>query len=105
MRTSSNNRNKNVDNSLRTDRRTRNDTQIGQYDNQRAEVIPLADDDTRPIYDTEPLEKVDSNITLALLDMSNNEREVDQNAEKHEDECVLLAYLIANLKLGIDENK
>ncbi|GKE51979.1 hypothetical protein Tco_1487135 [Tanacetum coccineum] len=49
--------------------------------------------------------KIDSNITPNSSDMSNNEREVDQNVKEHEDERVLLASLIANLKLDVDENK
>ncbi|GJX28868.1 hypothetical protein Tco_0236947 [Tanacetum coccineum] len=39
LRTSSNIRNKNVDNSLRTDKRTRNDRQTGEYQNQRAVTV------------------------------------------------------------------
>ncbi|GJV53844.1 hypothetical protein Tco_1449585 [Tanacetum coccineum] len=144
LRTSSNTKNKNVDNFPRTDKRTRNDRKTGQYENHRAitiaenmdtivtqvvlqtkiqrfnykqfrhfakecrpakQVISAADDDTRPTYDTEPLEKVNSNITPTSSNMSNNEREVDQNANKHEDECVLLVCLIENLKLDVDENK
>nr|GEU35414.1 hypothetical protein [Tanacetum cinerariifolium] len=38
-------------------------------------------------------------------DMSTDEREVDKNAMEHEDERVLLASLIANLKFAVDENK
>ncbi|GKC29149.1 hypothetical protein Tco_1036443 [Tanacetum coccineum] len=37
--------------------------------------------------------------------MCNNEFEDDQNVDDHEDERVVLANLIANLKLDIDENK
>ncbi|GKE30404.1 hypothetical protein Tco_1445788 [Tanacetum coccineum] len=51
------------------------------------------------------MEKVDSNTTPDLSDMCNNEFEDDQNADDHEDERVVLANLIANLKLDIDENK
>ncbi|GKD12888.1 hypothetical protein Tco_1197295 [Tanacetum coccineum] len=99
-------------------------------------VLNATDDNSGPTYDTEPLEKVqsnddynaftterqqskqlesindtyvvekvDSNVISDLSDMSTNEREVDQNAEEPEDECVLLASLIANLKLDVDENK
>ncbi|GKG06411.1 hypothetical protein Tco_0326497, partial [Tanacetum coccineum] len=57
------------------------------------EVLIAAYDNTRPTYDVEPLEKCD------------NEGKVDQNAEEPRDECVLLASLIANLKLDVDENK
>ncbi|GJS84821.1 hypothetical protein Tco_0751362 [Tanacetum coccineum] len=37
--------------------------------------------------------------------MCDNEGTADQNAEESEDKCVLLASLIANLKLDVDENK
>ncbi|GJR35912.1 hypothetical protein Tco_1211596 [Tanacetum coccineum] len=57
------------------------------------------------INDTSLMEKVDSNTTPDLSDMCNNEFEDDQNADDHEDERVVLANLIANLKLDIDENK
>ncbi|GKG19533.1 hypothetical protein Tco_0376632, partial [Tanacetum coccineum] len=55
--------------------------------------------------DTSLMEKVDSNTTPDSSDMCNNEFEDDQNVDDHEDECVVLANLLANLKLDIDENK
>ncbi|GJX98333.1 hypothetical protein Tco_0355352 [Tanacetum coccineum] len=55
--------------------------------------------------DTSLMEKVDSNTTPDSLDMCNNEIEADQNAEKPEDERVLIDSLIVNLKLDVDENK
>ncbi|GJR42136.1 hypothetical protein Tco_1310239 [Tanacetum coccineum] len=57
-------------------------------------VIPAADEDTGPAYDTKPLEK----IYVIKGD-------VDQNTKQHEDKCVLLASLVTNLKLDIDENQ
>ncbi|GKE90050.1 hypothetical protein Tco_1567525, partial [Tanacetum coccineum] len=51
------------------------------------------------------MEKVDSNTTPDSSDMCNNEFKDDQNVDDHEDERVVLANLIANLKLDIDENK
>ncbi|GJS35306.1 hypothetical protein Tco_0533688 [Tanacetum coccineum] len=57
-------------------------------------VIPAADEDTGPAYDTKPLEK----IYVIKGD-------VDQNTKQHEDKCVLLASLVTNLKLDIDENR
>ncbi|GKD87379.1 hypothetical protein Tco_1358533 [Tanacetum coccineum] len=51
------------------------------------EVLHVIDDNSGPTYDAEPLEKD------------------EQNAKEPEDECVLLASLIANLKLDVDENK
>ncbi|GJV52445.1 hypothetical protein Tco_1448186, partial [Tanacetum coccineum] len=55
--------------------------------------------------DTYLMEKVDSNTTPDSSDMCNNEFKDDQNADDHEDERVVLADLIANLKCDIDENK
>ncbi|GKD84950.1 hypothetical protein Tco_1356104 [Tanacetum coccineum] len=51
------------------------------------EVLHAADDNSGPTYDAEPLEKADQNV-----DEPDNER-------------VMLASLIANLKLDVDENK
>ncbi|GJT82734.1 retrovirus-related pol polyprotein from transposon TNT 1-94 [Tanacetum coccineum] len=48
------------------------------------------------------VEKDDSNVTLDSPDMYNNDIQTDQNAE---DERAMLAYLIANLKIDVDENK
>ncbi|GJU54756.1 hypothetical protein Tco_1228470 [Tanacetum coccineum] len=55
--------------------------------------------------DTSLMEKVDSNTTPDSSDMSNNEIEADHYVGDHEDEHVVLANLIANLKLNTDENK
>ncbi|GJS21139.1 hypothetical protein Tco_0449771 [Tanacetum coccineum] len=55
--------------------------------------------------DTEPLEKVDSNVIPDSPDICDNDIQTDQNAEECDDEHVALANLIANLKLDIDENK
>ncbi|GKF63093.1 hypothetical protein Tco_0183147 [Tanacetum coccineum] len=57
------------------------------------------------INNTSLMEKVDSNTTPDSSDMCNNEFKDDQNADDHEDERVVLANLIANLKLDTDENK
>ncbi|GJW87827.1 retrotransposon protein, putative, ty1-copia subclass [Tanacetum coccineum] len=54
---------------------------------------------------TSLMEKVDSNTTPDSSDMCNNEFKDDQNADDHEHERVVLANLIENLKLDIDENK
>ncbi|GJZ76263.1 retrovirus-related pol polyprotein from transposon TNT 1-94 [Tanacetum coccineum] len=48
------------------------------------------------------VEKDDSNVTPDPPDMCDNDIETDQNAE---DERDVLANLIANLKLDVDENK
>nr|GEW22402.1 hypothetical protein [Tanacetum cinerariifolium] len=99
------------------------------------EVILDVDEDTGPIYDNESLEnvhksneyivfanerqhtdqyesindtyvvkKVDSNITPDSLYISNYGGEVDQD-DAQEDEHALLASLIENMKLKIDESK
>ncbi|GKD14363.1 hypothetical protein Tco_1198770, partial [Tanacetum coccineum] len=57
------------------------------------------------INDTYVVEKVDSNVTPNLSDMCDNEGTIDQNVEEPEDERVILASLIANFKLDVDENK
>ncbi|GJS97698.1 hypothetical protein Tco_0804666 [Tanacetum coccineum] len=57
------------------------------------------------INDTYVMEKADSNVTYTSSDICNNEEEVDQNTKQHEDKCVLLASLVTNLKLDIDENR
>ncbi|GKA60857.1 hypothetical protein Tco_0760264 [Tanacetum coccineum] len=57
------------------------------------------------INDTYVVERDDSNITPNLSDMSINKGEDGQHVEQYEDERALLASLIANLKLDIDENK
>ncbi|GJY08616.1 hypothetical protein Tco_1035801 [Tanacetum coccineum] len=54
--------------------------------------------------DTSLMEKVNSNTTPDSSDICNNEFKDDQN-DDYEDERVVLANLIANLKLDIDENK
>ncbi|GKA27981.1 hypothetical protein Tco_0714149, partial [Tanacetum coccineum] len=56
------------------------------------------------INDTSLMEKVDSHTTPDSSDMCNNEFKDDQN-DDHEDERVVFANLIANLKLDIFENK
>nr|GEZ01188.1 hypothetical protein [Tanacetum cinerariifolium] len=46
-----------------------------------------------------------SNTTPDSTEMCNNGFKDDQNADNHEDECVVLANLIETLKLNIYENK
>nr|GEU34804.1 reverse transcriptase domain-containing protein [Tanacetum cinerariifolium] len=57
------------------------------------------------ISDTCVMEKVDSNVILDSPDMCDNDIQTDQNAVECDDERVVLANLIANLKLDVDENK
>ncbi|GJW30739.1 hypothetical protein Tco_0047614 [Tanacetum coccineum] len=71
----------------------------------KPKVSPSSDENTGPTYDSEPLEKVDSKITPDSTDMSNNEGEVDQVVVQYQEERVLLASLIENMKLEIDERK
>ncbi|GKF30741.1 hypothetical protein Tco_0100539 [Tanacetum coccineum] len=63
--------------------------------------VPTADSGT----DTEPLEHVDNNVIPDSSDMCDNDIQTDQNAIECDDERVVLANLIANLKLDVDENK
>ncbi|GJR61470.1 hypothetical protein Tco_1503632 [Tanacetum coccineum] len=58
-----------------------------------------------PTFDVEPLEQIESNVILDSTDMCDNEGKDDQNIEQCDDERVVLANLIANLKLDTDENK
>ncbi|GKA33200.1 hypothetical protein Tco_0719567 [Tanacetum coccineum] len=55
--------------------------------------------------DTYVVETVDSNVTPDSSDKCDNDAQADQNAKEPEDERVLLASLIANFKLVLDENK
>ncbi|GKG32727.1 hypothetical protein Tco_0430237 [Tanacetum coccineum] len=69
----------------------------------KIQEVPTAD--LGPSFNVEPLEEVGCNVIPDSSDMSTNEREVDQNAEEPENERLLLAFLIANLKLDVDEKK
>ncbi|GJW86092.1 retrovirus-related pol polyprotein from transposon TNT 1-94 [Tanacetum coccineum] len=57
------------------------------------------------INDTYVVEKVDSGVISYSSNMCDNDDKDDQNAEEYEDKRVVLANLIANLKLDTDENK
>ncbi|GJU43136.1 hypothetical protein Tco_1200402 [Tanacetum coccineum] len=57
------------------------------------------------INDTCVMKTNDSNVTYDSSDMSHNVSKVDQHAVEPEDERMMLASLIANFKLNIDENK
>ncbi|GKC15115.1 retrovirus-related pol polyprotein from transposon TNT 1-94 [Tanacetum coccineum] len=63
--------------------------------------VPITNSGT----DTEPLEKVDSNVIPGSSDMCDNDIQTDQNSEECDDERVALANLIANLTLDTKENK
>nr|GEV29790.1 hypothetical protein [Tanacetum cinerariifolium] len=57
------------------------------------------------IINTCVVEKVYSNVIPDLPDMCDNEIQTDQNAVECDDERVVLANLIENLKHNVDENK
>ncbi|GJU68850.1 hypothetical protein Tco_1255109 [Tanacetum coccineum] len=57
------------------------------------------------INDTYLVEKTDRTITLDSSNMCDNERKADQNIDEPDNERVMLASLIANLKLDVNENK
>nr|GEW97073.1 hypothetical protein [Tanacetum cinerariifolium] len=57
------------------------------------------------INDTYVGEQIDSNIILDSSDMCDNDRKDGQKAKETNNERVLLASLIANLKLDVDEDK
>ncbi|GJV09241.1 hypothetical protein Tco_1346897 [Tanacetum coccineum] len=57
------------------------------------------------INNTCVVEKVDSNVIHDSSNMCDNDNQADQNAKEYDDEHVMLANLIANLKLDTDENK
>ncbi|GJR50192.1 hypothetical protein Tco_1400713 [Tanacetum coccineum] len=57
------------------------------------------------INDTYMVETVDSNVIPNSSNICDNEEQDDQNADEYEDDRVVLANLIANLKLDHDKNK
>ncbi|GKE09461.1 hypothetical protein Tco_1413012 [Tanacetum coccineum] len=67
----------------------------------KIQEVPTANSGT----DTEPLEQVDSNVIPDSPDICDNDIHTDQNAVECDDERVVLANLIVNLKLDVDENK
>ncbi|GKD41479.1 hypothetical protein Tco_1261686 [Tanacetum coccineum] len=57
------------------------------------------------INDTYTVEKDDSSVIPDSSNMCNNDNQANQNVEECDDEHVVLANLIANLKLDTDEHK
>ncbi|GKA79363.1 hypothetical protein Tco_0785959 [Tanacetum coccineum] len=117
LRSSSNTKYNNVDNSPRIKRRTGNDRQTRPHDNrnQREVVVTrnketiATDEYTRPVYDKEPLEKVHNNDEY---NMFANKKQHPEQLESSNDTYVvekeehdLFASLIENMKLEIDESK
>ncbi|GKB99299.1 hypothetical protein Tco_0985436, partial [Tanacetum coccineum] len=62
-------------------------------------------DQPETINDTYVVKTTNSNVIPNSSDMCDNEGKADQNAKDYEDERVVLANLIENLKLDTDENK
>nr|GEZ81818.1 hypothetical protein [Tanacetum cinerariifolium] len=57
------------------------------------------------INDTYVMEKVDSNVIFDSSNTYDNDSKDGQNVKEYEDDHVVLANLIANIKLNTDENK
>ncbi|GKA50220.1 hypothetical protein Tco_0743293 [Tanacetum coccineum] len=70
-----------------------------------AKIQEVHTTDSGPSFDAEPLEKDDSNVILDSSDICDNDNQADQNTKECDDERVVLANLITNLKLDTDENK
>ncbi|GKC24838.1 hypothetical protein Tco_1026988, partial [Tanacetum coccineum] len=76
------------------------------------EVLHVTDDNSKPTYDTEPLEHVqtDNEYNVFVKDRQHSKQPKTINDtynadDNDEDERVELTNLISNLKLDIDENK
>ncbi|GKA03433.1 hypothetical protein Tco_0676214 [Tanacetum coccineum] len=113
LRTSSNTKNKNVDSTLRI----RYKRQTRQYETHWA-VYVVGNKDTigHQIVQNTGIQcynckgfrhttRCDSNTTPNLSDMSNNGGEADQDEQKFQKECALLASLIEQMKVKIDKSK
>ncbi|GJU35008.1 hypothetical protein Tco_1183362 [Tanacetum coccineum] len=70
-----------------------------------AKIQEVQTTDSEPSFYSEPLEEDDSNVIPDSSNMCDNDNQADQNAKECDDERVVLANLIANLKLDTDENK
>ncbi|GJV36293.1 putative ribonuclease H-like domain-containing protein [Tanacetum coccineum] len=68
-------------------------------ENQAYKNAGLKEANHSAVKSSEAKNEVDSNTTPDSSDLCNNEFKDDQNADDHEHECVVLANLIANLKL------
>nr|GEV11096.1 hypothetical protein [Tanacetum cinerariifolium] len=118
LRTSSNSRNKNVD----TTPRYKNDNQSRLFRNQRTvNVAGARENECRKLKrvkdsayhkekmllckQAEKVETDDSNVFPDSPNMCDDDIQNDQNDVESDDERVVLANLIANLKLDVDENK
>ncbi|GJW09773.1 retrovirus-related pol polyprotein from transposon TNT 1-94 [Tanacetum coccineum] len=130
LRTSSNTRNTNVDNTLRSGKRTRYSEEVGiQLSAEQADSMDYTDDEPKDheleahymymekiqerhhleqhesVNNTYLMEQGDTNITPDSSDMSNNEEEADQDDQMHQKERELLASLIEQMKTETDGSK
>ncbi|GJT64811.1 hypothetical protein Tco_1016291 [Tanacetum coccineum] len=115
LRTLSNTRNLNVDNTPRSSRGIGYDRQTGQYDNKRAVNVAGARENVgtqrqhpeqpESVNDTYLIEQGDTNITHDSSDMSNNGEEADQDDQMLQKERQLLASLIDQINIKIDGSK
>nr|GEW03289.1 retrovirus-related Pol polyprotein from transposon TNT 1-94 [Tanacetum cinerariifolium] len=119
LRTSSNTRNKNVDNTPRSSRGTWDDTHDEHEDQELEahymymakiqEVTPDVAAISGPIFDAEPLQKLieryDTDIISDSSDMSRNGEEADQDDQILQKERELLTSLLEQLKVEINGRK
>ncbi|GJW30345.1 hypothetical protein Tco_0047220 [Tanacetum coccineum] len=113
LRNSSNTRNMNVDNTLRSDRRTRDDTDDEPKDQElEAHYMYMAKiqkrqhpDQPKSANDTYLVDQGDTNSTLDSSNMSNNRGEAGQDDQMLQQERELLASLIEQMKIEIDGSK
>ncbi|GJY95272.1 hypothetical protein Tco_0511633 [Tanacetum coccineum] len=120
LRTSLNSKNKNVDTTLRY----KNDNQTRKFGNQRTVTVAGAretvqydtgynvfaneiqhSEQSESISNTCVVETDDNDVIPDSLNMCDNDIQNDQNDVVCDDERVVFANLIANLKLDVDENK
>ncbi|GJS51889.1 hypothetical protein Tco_0625251 [Tanacetum coccineum] len=89
----------------------KNETSLSEYDDEKYNVISYNDlflfniifaDELKLDTDNDD-DKIDTKIPS--YNMCDNEEHASQNVKEYEDERVVLANLIANLKLDHDENK
>ncbi|GJV13959.1 hypothetical protein Tco_1359282 [Tanacetum coccineum] len=116
LRTSSNSRNKTVDNSPRKPKQevlpadsdnTAEPLEEVQYNDEYNVFANERQHSEKPesINNTHVLEKDDSNVIPDSSNMCNNDNQVDQNDAECNDEHAVLANLIANLTFDIEQNK
>ncbi|GKA73044.1 hypothetical protein Tco_0779260, partial [Tanacetum coccineum] len=96
---------------LENQRNTSGDESSGSRNECNEKCTSGDDTKIRPSYDTEPMVEQPESISNTCVvipdssDMCDNDIQTDQNVVECDDERVVLADLIANLKLDVDENK